>query len=698
MLHRHIKKQKFHFSVTIVVLLVSIIGSTLFIKSSPYFNSDFVLKSLNYFKYKIESSEIKNISAKGSARSIPVLLYHGIVTNKEGLNVSVDDFKDQMFALRREGYKTASLNDFIDFIKGEKDLPEKTFLLTFDDGRRDSYYPADPILKALGYNAVIFAIGEHISEKNNSSYYLSKQELKEMVSSRRWEIQPHTFAGHDFIDIDQNGTKGHFYSNKMWLRESERLETNEEYERRIKNDFILAKNEIKNKLEVDSASFSFPFGDYGQESLNYPESKNIIKENVRGIFSLAFYQVSESDPYPFDYFGSNSNLSKRIEVSSKWNANDLLKVLKEKGEKESDLEVNEFSENQDWISNWGSKSFVNNKLFLESDNNTGSSVILGGTRSWKDYAFQANVNWKKGSNILLLARYNDEDNYLACNFSAKKIRIEKRVEGKNFVQEKNMDFDFPKSNLNLGVKISGTNIECMLDNKIIDSADIETDKLPNGGIGFKTWDPETGNSEIEINKVTVNGDWNKRDEIKLVNLNTPKDLPYTINKFDQYQGWTTTWGEKIIQNDELIIGAQDDTTGNLTFLDGSLGWINYSFKADVNWQKGNNILLLARYQDDNNYVTFNISDAYFRIEEFINGEKKIIEEIKNNKILNKESMRIGIGVDNERIEGTVDGKVVIYADSENINRVGGIGFKTWDENKNNSLVAIKEIEVISQDE
>jgi peptidoglycan/xylan/chitin deacetylase (PgdA/CDA1 family) len=40
-------------------------------------------------------------------------------------------------------------------MKGEKILPKKSFLLTFDDGRKDSFYPVDPVLKKLNYNAVI---------------------------------------------------------------------------------------------------------------------------------------------------------------------------------------------------------------------------------------------------------------------------------------------------------------------------------------------------------------------------------------------------------------------------------------------------------------------------------------------------------------------------------------------------------------
>ena len=67
-------------------------------------------------------------------------------------------------------------------MKGEKNLPEKSFLLTFDDGRKDSYYPVDPILKALDYRAIMFVIsGRSLGdEKEVSPFYLSSSELKRM--------------------------------------------------------------------------------------------------------------------------------------------------------------------------------------------------------------------------------------------------------------------------------------------------------------------------------------------------------------------------------------------------------------------------------------------------------------------------------------------------------------------------------------
>src|SRR3989339_479020 len=120
---------------------------------------------------KMKLKFIKKIIVMSGILSIPGLLYHGIIDKPDGANILLENFKDQMFALKKAGWQTISIEDFYAFTRGEKQVPDKSFLLTFDDGRKDSYYPVDPILKALDYNAVIFVISKY-SLGQSSNYYL----------------------------------------------------------------------------------------------------------------------------------------------------------------------------------------------------------------------------------------------------------------------------------------------------------------------------------------------------------------------------------------------------------------------------------------------------------------------------------------------------------------------------------------------
>lgn len=97
---------------------------------------------------------------------VPALLYHhfapkqrapGTQPNYDPVYFCYDTaFDEQMSYLRREGYSTISLDDFVAFQRGAKTLPAKPIILTFDDGFVSNYLYAFPILKKYGMTATIF--------------------------------------------------------------------------------------------------------------------------------------------------------------------------------------------------------------------------------------------------------------------------------------------------------------------------------------------------------------------------------------------------------------------------------------------------------------------------------------------------------------------------------------------------------------
>lgn len=109
---------------------------------------------------------------------VPVLNYHQINDrDKNALTLSSRQFAAQMDYLSVAGYHTITVDELADALEKGRALPEKPVLLTFDDGYRDNYDVAYPILKAYGMKAIIFPVTDYVSRYPN---YLTWEQMKNM--------------------------------------------------------------------------------------------------------------------------------------------------------------------------------------------------------------------------------------------------------------------------------------------------------------------------------------------------------------------------------------------------------------------------------------------------------------------------------------------------------------------------------------
>ena len=98
-----------------------------------------------------------------------VVMYHYIrdVENtpyKKINAIKVDEFKYQIEYLKKEGYSFIHLDDYVSFLSGEKEIPEKCCILTFDDGFKEHYDTVFPILKKEGIPGVFYPVTQPIVE------------------------------------------------------------------------------------------------------------------------------------------------------------------------------------------------------------------------------------------------------------------------------------------------------------------------------------------------------------------------------------------------------------------------------------------------------------------------------------------------------------------------------------------------------
>lgn len=120
---------------------------------------------------------------------VPILMYHSISENLFGMshpyfqiNTHPRMFSAQMRWLKRSGYRTLDLGEVLKGLETKADL-RKAIVLTFDDGYRDFYTEALPVLKQCGFTATIFLATDRIGNtplRIEGADYLTWSDVREL--------------------------------------------------------------------------------------------------------------------------------------------------------------------------------------------------------------------------------------------------------------------------------------------------------------------------------------------------------------------------------------------------------------------------------------------------------------------------------------------------------------------------------------
>lgn len=179
---------------------------------------------------------------KKNTKGIPVMMYHWFYDDTKGEDItkkpnnhnyiSKTNFEKQIKYLVDNNYYFVTWDELNDYIDKKIDLPEKSIILTDDDGVKSFYEIAYPI--TLKYNVPItsFVITNKVVWKN----YLNKDYL---------DMQSHTDSMHV-----RSCTKGKWDGKAMC----------ESY-KNIYNDLMTTKDKLKDNPTI----FAYPFGHYSDD-------------------------------------------------------------------------------------------------------------------------------------------------------------------------------------------------------------------------------------------------------------------------------------------------------------------------------------------------------------------------------------------------------------------------------------------------
>ncbi len=173
----------------------------------------------------------------GGYQTVPVLSYYRLSKNKPSkIAITQDDFKAQMKYLKDNGYHVITLDQLLGFLDYREQVPEKSVVITFDDGWISIYDIAVPILKEYGFPATIFIYTDFVGGGKAMSW----KHIKELSE-----------AGFDI----QCQTKTH--RNLTVLKNKESFK---QYFNSLEMEISYPKKLIKEKLNKECNFLAYPYG------------------------------------------------------------------------------------------------------------------------------------------------------------------------------------------------------------------------------------------------------------------------------------------------------------------------------------------------------------------------------------------------------------------------------------------------------
>src|SRR5690242_12534039 len=104
---------------------------------------------------------------------LPILTYHRLLeepptkqVDPKRISVSRDQFRTHLRWLKRLGYQTLGLPDYIHRLRHARGVPSRSFAITFDDGYEEVLTLGLPVLQEMGYTATVFAVAGQMGGSN----------------------------------------------------------------------------------------------------------------------------------------------------------------------------------------------------------------------------------------------------------------------------------------------------------------------------------------------------------------------------------------------------------------------------------------------------------------------------------------------------------------------------------------------------
>jgi peptidoglycan/xylan/chitin deacetylase (PgdA/CDA1 family) len=224
---------------------------------------------------------------------IRVLAYHRVNVEKDSgkgseWNVTPERFKAQMGLIKQGGYEVLTVREALEYLNCGADFPERAICLTFDDGYRDNYTFALPILERFNLKATFYLVTGYIGSDRVFEWIRDSKGMSDDVSVSRSEFMPLNWD--QVLEMERRGMEfgSHSHSHRSLSEIDPGI---------IAGELGESIRELEKHLSDGAYSFACPFG-------VWREAAEKLKELVQGSgYSGAFlgkWGALKKKAHPYD--------------------------------------------------------------------------------------------------------------------------------------------------------------------------------------------------------------------------------------------------------------------------------------------------------------------------------------------------------------------------------------------------------------
>ena len=243
--------------------------------------------------------------------ALPVLMYHSISDEAEQgvpayykTSTDTNTFERHMGCLKNQGFRSVSLDEGFRILQQGHKSREKAVIITFDDGFRDFYDRAFPILRKHGHTATVFLPTGFIGTERGSfkgRECLVWQEVRELRANGI-RFGSHTVNHPKLYELPWNA---------------------------IESELLLSKKCIEQELDEEITTFAYPYA-FPQEDRHFVSrfTDTLHRHGYRNCLTTVIGRLrANDDPFRMKRLPANSGDDEALFTAKLEGAYDWLSVV-----------------------------------------------------------------------------------------------------------------------------------------------------------------------------------------------------------------------------------------------------------------------------------------------------------------------------------------------------------------------------------